>query len=118
VELARWKERLDFEAGVVKPREVSIDLPSPASSAVQAVAEGWRLLVGLRDARWGHDQPFTFGRAFVRAWCGVSDEQARRAVRVLEDAGVLVRVGRHGRLILWRPGAPPVGPPSVDGSMD
>ena len=39
--------------------------------------EGWRLLIGLRDPRWGND-PYTFARQFVMPWCGVTNEQARR----------------------------------------
>jgi hypothetical protein len=107
IECARWRERLDYEAGISDRGPAAIPLPDAfGHAATTRVGEGWRLLVGLRDPDvWG-DQPYVFARAFVRAWCQVTDRQARFAVRRLEDAGVMVRVGTRGRAILWQPGPP------------
>jgi hypothetical protein len=97
VEMARWRERLHHDSGLLAPRPTP-DLPSGLSASGVAVGEGWRLLVGLRgllrEEQWCHSEPFKFARDFVMAWCGVSNEQAKVGVRELERVGVLVRVKR------------------------
>lgn len=102
---ARWRERLDYEAGLLVPRPVPIVLPSTASAALTKVARGWGLLVGLRDPRW-KDDPFTFARQFVMAYCQVTDQQAKTCVRQLEGLGEMCRVGQlpRGRhwAVLWQ----------------
>lgn len=96
-EVTRWRARLDYEAGLITPKEVPIDLRDGVGETVRHVANGWALLVGLRDpARW-EEEKFTFAREFVMAWCGVSDQQARDSVRALEREGVIRRTGRKIR---------------------
>lgn len=104
-EAARWRERLDHEAGVLAFREVPIALNPRASDATRHVANGLRLFLGLRDARWG-EQPFTWAREFVMAYCNVTDQQARDAVRTLEhEHKAIERTGeKNGRAIVWRLG--------------
>lgn len=105
VEAARWRERLDHDAGLLDPRPVPFTIPSGLSAGGLAVAEGWRLLVGLRDQRFG-DSPFVFARKFVAAWCGVSEQQARDGVEEIKRHALLVAVpGQSGRAKLWRPGS-------------
>jgi hypothetical protein len=101
-QLARWRERLLFEADLLSPTRSLIELPEHSSESLRCVARGWQLLVGLRHERW-EDDPFTFARSFVVAWCGVSDEQAKSGVRELERLGCMRRVGVLNRCILWAP---------------
>jgi len=110
VQIARWRERLDYEAGLLVPRPVSALelLPPDAPDALRRVAAGWALLVGLRDmGRWG-DEPFTFAREFVMAYCEVTDRQAGHSVRRLERLGVMRRAPTQTegsrQPILWVPG--------------
>jgi hypothetical protein len=100
VEAARWKERLDYEAGLRQPRVV--ELNAVGSNATRRVLGGLRLFLGLRDERWD-GQPFVWARPFVIAYCGVTDQQARDGVRELRNQGVLESTDeRAGRAILWR----------------
>jgi hypothetical protein len=101
---ARWRERLEYEAGLLARGPIPAGLPASAPAALRKVADGWALLVGLRDPPKWRNEPFVFARPFVMAWCGVTDEQARRAVRQLEDLRILRRVGSQKGAILWRPG--------------
>lgn len=91
VEVSRWGERLDYEAKLLVPRPFPIVLPEGAPDSLRRVARGWQLLVGLRHPMWGND-PFTFARRFVMAYCGVTDQQARDQVRALERLGYMRRV--------------------------
>jgi hypothetical protein len=102
VEAARWRERLGHEAGLLERREVP-ELPLGLSASARLAGEGWRLLVSLRDEQWGNE-PFVFAREFVMAYCQLTNEQARRGVSELEDAGVIKRAeDKCGRAILWLP---------------
>lgn len=102
VEAARWGERLDHEAGLLDREPVRLLVPRGASSAAKLIAASVGLFVGLRNPRWPQDEPFPFARDFARAYCGVSDDIARRGVRGLEANGLIERVGKCGRAILWR----------------
>jgi hypothetical protein len=102
IEAARWRELLDFEAGLLQPRELSA-LPDRLSPTAMRVGEGIRLFLGLRDDRWAQD-PFVFARDFAVAYCAITDEQAKRGVQQLEAAEVIERAGTNGRAIKWRPG--------------
>jgi hypothetical protein len=102
VEAVRWRERLDHEAGLLDRDPVGLLVPKDAPSAAKRIASGIGLLVGLRSPRWPQDEPFPFARDFARAYCGVSDDVARRGVRALEALGLIERAGRSGRAILWR----------------
>lgn len=108
VEAARWRERLDHEAGLLEVRPVPFTIPGDLSAAGLAVADGWRLLVGLRDERFGTD-PFVFARRFVMAWCGVNDHEAREGVSELVSRRLMVFAGTRGRTKLWHPGDPVKG---------
>jgi len=105
VEAARWRERLQYEAGLLLDRgPAPIPLPERCSEATRRVGEAWRLLVGLRDPMWGAE-PFTYAREFVAAYAGVTEEQARRAVDELEEFGSIIRTGeKNGLALLRRPG--------------
>jgi hypothetical protein len=102
VELARCHERLRYLAGLLLPRPTP-ELPASLSPTARRVGEGFRLLAGLRDEQWG-DDPFTFAREFVMAYCDVTNEQARRGVEGLERAGLMIGAGWNGRARLWRRG--------------
>ena len=107
LERIRWRELLDYEAGLSDRGPADIPLPARCSPATRKVGEAWRLLVGLRDPQtWPLGEPFVFARAFVMARAGVTDMQARRAVRALEAYGSMIRVGQDPgtRSVLWRPG--------------
>jgi hypothetical protein len=52
-------------------------------------------------------EPFAFARSFIIAYCGVTDEQARRVMEALEGAGIITRDRNSPRdrphaPILWR----------------
>jgi hypothetical protein len=98
---SRWLERLDYEAGLREPRPVPITLADNFSEATVKVARGIELFLGLRDKRW-EGEAFTFARNFIIAYCGVTDDEARWAMRVLEREGVICRDGKSRRAIVWR----------------
>lgn len=101
-EAARWRERLDYEAGVLGRGPLRLLVPDCASSAARFVATGIGLLVGLRDPRWPQTEPFVFAREFAMAWCCVSSKVARNGIAELEGLGLIERAGRTGRALLWR----------------
>lgn len=101
-EAVRWRELLDHEAGLLDRKPVELLVPRNASSAAKKIAAGVGLFLGLRDPSWPQDEPFPFARPFAPAYCGVTDDIARRGVRELEALGLIERVGKCGRAILWR----------------
>lgn len=107
IEAARWRERLEFDAGIRAPHNIVMKLPADASSAATRVAAGISLFLGLRDfGQWG-TQPWTFTRRFAMAYCGVSEDIARRGTAELRKHGVIVLVdalalGATRRAYLWR----------------
>jgi hypothetical protein len=101
-ECARWHERLDFEAGLLMPIPLPVELPEPCPGAARTVAGWMRVFVGLRNARFPLDEPFVFAREFASAYCGLSTDMVRAAMSWLERAGVISRAGTHGLAILWR----------------
>ncbi len=98
---SRWLERLDYEAALRKPSQVSVILPAKYSEATARVARGIGLFLGLRDERWQRE-PFTFARDFTIAYCGVTNDEARWALEALASAGSIELVGKRGRSNLWR----------------
>lgn len=102
LEAARWRELLDFEAGLRLPVPLKVELPEPCPEPARMVAGAMRLFVGLRDARFPLAEPFVFGGDFAPAYCGLSADQVRSAKDWLDRAGVILRVGKHGRSILWK----------------
>jgi hypothetical protein len=107
VELARWLELLDFEAGLLEPRPVALLMPADLSPRARAVADGIRLLLGLRDESIWYTSTFTFGRRFCCARCGLSGEDARRAIEELRNRKVIVAMKKaHGGALEYRLGEP------------
>lgn len=96
LELARWGERLDHEAGILNRRPIPIfNIDSP-------VARGIELLLGLRDPqRWTAADPFTFARCFGMAWCDACDDYIKQGMRELRQRGLIRRVGNRGRVAIW-----------------
>ena len=99
-EASRWYLRLFWEAGHLEPVDVEMPwFPDGVPPAVRIVAEGFRLLLGLRWLR-GFGEPTVFTRKFAAAWCEVSEQQARDAIAQLRQFGVIqivgtTRVGSH-----------------------
>ncbi len=91
VQAARWRERLDHDAGLLSPRPVLFSVPDRWPPSARRVADGMRLYLGLRHPLW-EGQPFTFARAFAMAYCGVTSDEARNGVGLLEQAGIIERV--------------------------
>jgi len=90
----RWRERLDYEAGLCEPREVQLAVPEGASEATGRVAEGLRLFLGLVDEGFLREEGFTFARSFCMAYCDVTDQEARDAMNALSRAGAIVADGK------------------------
>lgn len=103
-ECARWRDRLDWVAGLLPPERGprSVKVPDGSPPSAVRVARGIGLLVGLRDERWPDDEPFVFARDFARAYCGLTSDQARAGIDALRRAGVIEQVGTSGRAIVWR----------------
>lgn len=106
VEAARWRDRLEFEAGIRTAQNIPIELPADVSASARTVAGGISLFLGLRDPRWG-EQPFMFTRGFATAYCGVSEGFARRGLEELRKLEAIVVVGEAAlggvrRAYLWR----------------
>jgi hypothetical protein len=120
VEAARWHELLHHEAGLLDCEPVGIFVPEDASSAAKLIGAGIGLFLALRDPCWPQDEPFLFARKFARARCGVSDDVARRGIEDLERLGLIERVGKCGRAILWRlpQGQRTATPPGAQGGGD
>jgi hypothetical protein len=102
LEAARWGERLDYEAAVRWPIPLDVRLPEQCPEPALIVATWMRIFVGLRDTRFPPSEPFVFAREFAQAYCLLSPDRVRSAKDWLQRAGVVHRVGRHGRAALWR----------------
>jgi hypothetical protein len=106
VELSRWAELLDFEAGLAEPREeIPVTFPPDLSPSARAAASALSLFLRLRDSTiWG-EQDFTFSRTFCRARTGLSEGQAKQAIQELVARRVIVRTGiAKGRAYQYRCG--------------
>lgn len=104
----RWWDRLFWEAGLLDVAPAALpSLPSDADEVLRRVAQGFAILVALQAQR-DPDEPVVFARHFAAAWCGVSEQQARRAIIELQRRGVIEKVGEHcaggRRHNLWVPG--------------
>ena len=93
-EAARWRERLWFEAGLIKRHPGDWTVPPTCSPNALKIAGGIALLLSLRDKRWA-GQPFTFARAFAAAWCDMSEPAVRQGIEELRDRGHIREVGRR-----------------------
>jgi hypothetical protein len=105
LEAARWRDLVDYEAGLRSPDLVNVSIPDGASETTIKVARAMQLLVSLRDDRW--DTPaFTFAREFAMAYTGVTSDQVRDAMEWLEKKHVIVRQEDRlpNRPILWKLG--------------
>jgi hypothetical protein len=102
VEAARWSERLDYEAHLLSPVVLDVRPPEPCPDAARIIAGKMRLFVGLRDARFPLAESFPFARRFAQAYCDLSPDRVRDALKWLERAGVIKRTGLSGRSILWK----------------
>jgi len=112
VELSRWRERLDHEAGLLDQRPLVLELPGSAPESARVVAEAIGRLTGLRDSRW-RGEPFVFvgwgkdkngGKVigFGAAYAGVNPETVYDGLRQLKKLGVIEHAGKSGSARLWR----------------
>jgi len=86
---SRWYRRLFWEAGVIKiPARAPAPLLSSARPVLRRVADGFALLLALRDVR-DPGEPAPFTRDFAAVWCGVTPQQARDAIAELRRLDVL-----------------------------
>jgi hypothetical protein len=95
--------RLAYEEGLRESPSIPLEaLPADVRPSVRSVYRGFRLLVACR---WAHTRgaPVMFTRDFASKWCGVSEDQARGAITVLEELGLIIKGSRPGE---WLP-APP-----------
>jgi hypothetical protein len=102
-ELGRWSYRLAAEEKLLALAEVPVvPLPAFRSPVVYRVWRGFRLLVACA---WTHTYglPVGFERRFAAAWCEVTEDEARAAIKFLREAGLIVQVGTSGHLRLWLP---------------
>ena len=105
VTLAVWAVRLLIESGIVKPPQVLLPPCPPLRNSVQQFYDGVKKLFQVRWAFKNHyGNPVTMGRKFMSAWCGLSEDQCRTAIKDLLKAGVILTVGQHGRARTYAPG--------------
>jgi hypothetical protein len=106
----RWKDRLDLAAGLLSPVPVTVAVPDWAPVHVRLVARSLALTLGLREAGGGFGvrHATTFVRSFICDTTGVTDDQARQALDVLERHGSIRRKndpvpikGRRRPATLW-----------------
>jgi hypothetical protein len=106
-EISRWHELLLYEAGLLKPRPVSMYLPEDLSPWAMRVGNAIHLMLGLRWEGWRGDR-FTWARRMSRARTGLTDSQARAGIEELESRRAIVRAGRsrgaYGGAIEYRLG--------------
>lgn len=116
-ESSRWYLRLFHEAGVLEPILVDLPrLPANTRDSVVKVAEGFRLLLGLRWLREpATSAPFT--RSFAAAWCQLGERAAGEAITDLRALGIIQKVDeyREGRktMSLFMPGDGRTRPPGA-----
>jgi hypothetical protein len=93
-EYLRWKVRLAVESGVLIAPIVKLPpLPENATDYAVRVYSGLRVFVAVRTLTDKPGEPFTFARAFVAEWCGLTREEANAGIKSLVRANVLVKVG-------------------------
>lgn len=104
VEVSRWAELLDYEAGLLQPEDVDLWVPPDLSPTATVVASDIRLLLALRSEKWKDRSKFTYSRRMCRARCRLSDSRARAAFFELRERGVIVSTGKAGRALVYRLG--------------
>lgn len=104
-EANRWHERLDYEAGLLKPVSVPVEVPEDLSDAAERLARGQVLYLGLRGAGRGGlppTAPYTFAREFAMAWCGLTNDQVKHGTKELRAAGFMQPTGQKiGRALVF-----------------
>lgn len=93
IECARWREKLNFEAGRLRPRPVPLTIPEEwrgRKARWRTVAEGWALYVGLRGPKMD-GLPYVWSCRFAGAYSGVSYKVAWRATCEMEAVGLIRR---------------------------
>jgi len=105
VTLAVWAMRLLIEAGIVKAAHV--ELP-PCPEFRQSVKKYYAGVKSLFQVRWSFmdhkGNPFPMGCKFMSAWCGLSEDQCKTAIKDLLNSGVIHTAEQHGRMRLFAPG--------------
>jgi hypothetical protein len=76
-------------------------LPEGLSPNAVKVAEGFALLLAIRDLRESGPAPFT--QDFGAAWCGLEPWQVREGLAELRSERVLLRRGQSGPANLYLP---------------
>lgn len=100
---ARWYMRMAIEAELVEAPTVELaPLPPNASSVLEKVADGFRLVLQSRQLR--EDGPAPFTRTFAETWCGVGERQAGEAIVELLRLSVMEKDRMEGRMSLFKPG--------------
>ncbi len=92
IEVSRWGDRLDYDTGLRPEPQSWPVVPEDLSANGKAVARGIGLVLGLRPELW--DEKFTFARCFCRAYCGLTDHQARAGTTELRRRGVITLIGQ------------------------
>lgn len=93
LQLALWRLRLLYEAGLIQLPVAGVPDVAPGSPAnVRKARDGLELLI---RCRWFLDPgaPVTYTRSFVELWCGIPKRQTRRAIFELLRQRVIVKVG-------------------------
>jgi hypothetical protein len=69
------------------------------------VVKTWLGFLLLVACAWTHTYGLSVGfeRKFAAAWCEVTEDEARAAIKFLRDAGFMVEVDKSGHLRLWLP---------------
>jgi hypothetical protein len=108
--LSRWKVRLLAEAGLIQVDPVALPpLPRSAPRAAKRLRDG---LAVLFSVRWWQDggQPVPYAASFAGDWNSVSKSTALRAIGLLLEHKVMVKVGETSeggrRTNLYLPGGP------------
>ncbi len=78
---------------------IPLELPHGLSAHARRLADGFALLLALRELGDGGPAPYT--RAFAGPWCGIGERQAGEGIRELVRARVLWKADRHGPLNLY-----------------
>jgi hypothetical protein len=88
-----WRLRLLYEAGALDPKPIKHRPLAPDTlPSIKAVSEGFSLLLGLKEHLWPGDGA-TFSWRFAKAWCGVTERQAKDATKWLMSKGYIWRSG-------------------------
>jgi len=113
VTLAVWGVQVLVDAGIVNP--AIVDLPPCPPNSRKSMNQFYAGMKRLFEVRWAFIEhagnPITMGREFMAPWCGLTENQARDAIKDLLKAGVIHTAGQHGRARLYAPGhKPPMKP--------